>query len=139
MEIDGQCHCGRISFVATIDPQLVSVCHCTDCQTFSSSAFRISVRTNRANVRITGTPKAYAKTADSGAVRLQHFCPECGTPVFNSGPDPEAGDWVIRWGSIRQRRQLSPTRQIWCQSVLPWLGDFDHLPGSPTGWDRTAP
>ena len=28
MQIDGQCHCGQISFEAEIDPELVSVCHC---------------------------------------------------------------------------------------------------------------
>ncbi|WP_420135597.1 GFA family protein [Rhodopseudomonas sp.] len=133
MEINGQCHCGRISYVATIDPQQVGMCHCTDCQTFSSSAFRVSVRASHADVRISGTPKVYAKTADSGAVRLQHFCSDCGTPVFTSGPQPETGGWVIRWGSIRQRATLPPTRQIWCQSALPWLGELAQLPGSPAG------
>ena len=129
MKIDGQCHCGRISYVADIDPRRVSICHCRDCQTFSSSAYRVSVLTERANVRITGTPKSYAKTADSGAIRMQHFCPGCGTPIFNSGPDAEVGDWVIRWGSIRQRDQLPPTRQIWCGSGLPWIDDLAAVPG----------
>lgn len=133
MDIDGQCHCGRISYVAAIDPQRVGICHCTDCQTFSSSAFRVSVRANRADVRVAGTPKMYAKTADSGVVRLQHFCPDCGTSLFTSGAEPEASDLVIRWGSIRQRAQLPPARQIWCQSALPWLGQLEQLPGNPAG------
>ncbi|MDB5567423.1 MAG: aldehyde-activating protein [Tardiphaga sp.] len=133
MEIDGQCHCGRISYVAEIDPQRVSICHCRDCQTFSSSAYRLSVRTGRENIRITGTPKVYAKTADSGAIRLQHFCPECGTPMFTSGPDADVGDRVIRWGSIRQRAELAPMRQIWCGSAAPWIDDLEKLPGSKAG------
>jgi hypothetical protein len=112
MDIDGKCHCGGISYVAEIDPQQIGLCHCTDCQTFSSSSYRLSVRAARDNIRITGVPKTYAKTADSGAVRLQHFCPDCGTPVFTSGPDAAVGDYVIRWGSIRQRNQLGPARQI---------------------------
>jgi hypothetical protein len=40
MKIDGQCHCGMVSFEATIDPARVSVCHCTDCQTLTGSPFR---------------------------------------------------------------------------------------------------
>ncbi len=47
-------------------------------------------------------PKIYAKTGDNGRTRFQHFCGECGSPLFTSGeggPD----DWGIRWGSIRQR------------------------------------
>ncbi|MCS3977997.1 hypothetical protein M2191_002680 [Bradyrhizobium japonicum] len=32
MQIDGQCHCGQITFEAEIDLEAVSVCHCRDCR-----------------------------------------------------------------------------------------------------------
>jgi hypothetical protein len=76
-------------------------------------------------------PKIYARTGDNGHTRFQHFYPECGSPVFTSGeggPD----DWGIRWGSIRQRDQLRPRRQIWCRSAAPWINDLGGLPGRPT-------
>jgi hypothetical protein len=133
MQVDGQCHCGGISYLAEIDPQRVAICHCTDCQIFSSSAYRLSVRTGRDKVRITGTPKTYAKTAESGAVRLQHFCGDCGTPMFTSGTDVDVGDRGIRWGTIRQRNQLPPARQIWCSSAEPWVSDLTKLPGTEAG------
>src|SRR5205823_6339106 len=28
------------------------------------------------------------------------------------------------WGSIRQRDQLKPARQIWCRSAAPWINDL---------------
>ena len=40
MKIDGRCHCGCITYEAEIDPAKVMICHCTDCQTLSGSAFR---------------------------------------------------------------------------------------------------
>ena len=43
MRVDGQCHCGRVSFEADIDPQAVSVCHCTDCQALTGSPYRVTV------------------------------------------------------------------------------------------------
>jgi hypothetical protein len=43
MKIDGHCHCGRISFEAEVDPNAVTICHCTDCQTLTGSAFRANV------------------------------------------------------------------------------------------------
>ena len=39
MKVEGACHCGFISVEAEIDPKKVSICHCTDCQTISGSAF----------------------------------------------------------------------------------------------------
>jgi hypothetical protein len=132
MKIDGQCHCGMVSFEATIDPARVSVCHCTDCQTLTGSPFRVTAPTARENIRLTGeAPKIYVKVGASGNKRRQYFCPECGTPVFVSGED-DAGDWGIRWGCIRQRAELKPARQIWRRSALPWLSEVDELPGRAT-------
>ena len=132
MQIDGQCHCGRIAYEAEIDPERVSVCHCTDCQALTGSPFRVTVLCDARLVRLTrGTPKIYAKTGDNGGTRFQHFCPDCGCPLFTSG---EGGplDFGIRWGSIRQRRELKPKRQIWCRSAAPWIHALAELPGQPT-------
>ena len=40
MKIDGACHCGHITYEAEIDPEKIVICHCTDCQTLSGTAFR---------------------------------------------------------------------------------------------------
>ena len=132
MKIDGQCHCGHISYEAEIDPDRVSICHCTDCQVLTGSAFRVTVITGHENIRHTGEePKVYAKTGDSGATRLQLFCPACGTPVFTTVAGEDAGEWGIRWGTIRQRAELPPRRRIWCRSAPDWIGKIDDLPGVP--------
>jgi hypothetical protein len=39
MKIDGHCHCGQITFEAEVDPTALTICHCTDCQTLTGSAF----------------------------------------------------------------------------------------------------
>ena len=43
MKVDGACHCGAITVEGEIDPERVTICHCTDCQTSTGSAFRVSV------------------------------------------------------------------------------------------------
>lgn len=85
MKIDGQCHCGRVGYQADIDPGKVSICHCTDCQTLTGSPYRVTVICSADQVRLTsGTPKIYAKTGDNGRTRFQHFCAECGSPLFTA-------------------------------------------------------
>ena len=133
MQIDGQCHCGRIAYEAEIDPDQVSVCHCTDCQALTGSPFRVTVLCDAGQVRLTrGTPKIYAKSGDNGRTWFQRFCADCGSPLFTSGDGGGPQDWGIRWGSIRQRRELKPKRQIWCRSAAPWIHDLSELPGLPT-------
>ena len=61
MEIDGHCHCGRISFEAEVDPNAVTICHCTDCQTLTGSAFRANISAPAVRfVLRSGTPVAAA-------------------------------------------------------------------------------
>src|SRR5258708_3190187 len=133
MKIDGRCHCGNIHFEAEIDRDRVSICHCTDCQALTGSAYRVTVLTSRNAVRLTGKPpKVYVKTGDNGSRRLQYFCPDCGSPMFTGGEGPAAEDWGIRWGSIRQRRELRPKPQIWCRSAAPWVDSLGEVPSRET-------
>ena len=134
MKIDGQCHCGYVTYEAEVDPERVTICHCTDCQMLTGSPYRVSVSTLRDSIVLTGSPpKTYVKFGENGRKRLQLFCPECGSPIFTTGEGADAEQWGIRWGSIRQRRELAPKRQIWCRSALPWIAEVDGLPGKPTG------
>jgi hypothetical protein len=85
MKIDGRCHCGTIRYEAEVDPAKVVICHCRDCQTLSGSAFRTVVPTNEGTFRLlSGAPKVYVKTGDSGNRREPTFCPDCGTPIYSA-------------------------------------------------------
>jgi len=70
MNITGACHCGRITFTASVDPAAVSICHCTDCQTLSGAPWRASVACAAADFAVAGEPKVTIKVADSGARRV---------------------------------------------------------------------
>lgn len=32
MKVHGSCHCNQVRYEAEIDPALVNICHCVDCQ-----------------------------------------------------------------------------------------------------------
>ena len=128
MHIDGGCHCGNIRYEAEIDPEKVLVCHCTDCQTLSATAFRtvVLVPESRFNL-LSGDLKTYVKTADSGNKRAQVFCPECGTQLYSTSIGDEERVLGLRVGTARQRRELRPKKQIWCRSALDWIGELDSV------------
>ena len=120
MQVDGACHCGSIRFTAAVDPRKVMVCHCTDCQKLTGSAFRVVVPAPIESFVLHGEPKRYVKVAESGAKRIQAFCPECGSPVFSMALE-NATQVSLRIGSLSQRSQLSPSLQIWKRSALAWV------------------
>lgn len=128
MKIDGGCHCGQITFTAEITPDEVKICHCTDCQTLSGSAYRtIAGATAGTFELLTGQLSFYEKIADNGSIRVQAFCPNCGSPIYSSPPEGVDGFLGIRVGTITQRNQLVPTHQIWFRSAQEWTQDLSGL------------
>ena len=131
MHIDGGCHCGYIRYEAEVDPEKVSICHCTDCQTLTGTAYRVTVPAESGTFKLLGgKPKVYVKTAESGNKREQGFCPECGTPIYATSPQ-EPRQYGIRVGTVRQRGALQPQKQSWFRSALGWALNIELLPRYP--------
>jgi hypothetical protein len=135
VRIDGRCHCGYVTFEAEANPETTTICHCTDCQTMSGAPLRAVIITDPGTfVLMSGKPTEYRKIADSGNVRLQGFCPQCGTALYATSAGDEPKAYNVRLGSVRQRDQLLPRRQIFVRSQQAWLKDlasiakFDGMP-----------
>jgi hypothetical protein len=110
MKVNGSCHCGAVTIEGEADPEKVSICHCTDCQTGTGSAFRVSVPIPGESFRMTGQPANYLKTtADSGNPRIQAFCGTCGSPIYSTTPgEGRQASYMVRVGILAQRDQLTP-------------------------------
>ena len=132
MKIDGQCHCGQISFTAEVDPAAMTICHCTDCQALTGSAFRANIPTKAEDFVLRGTPASYIKTAESGRQRRHAFCGQCGAPIYSSDVENPAS-YALRVGTIRQRASFTPRRQIWRRSAMGWLDAIAAAPASDKG------
>jgi hypothetical protein len=130
MRVTGRCHCGAIAFEGEVEPDQVGICHCADCQKLTGSAFRANIAAPASGFRLlSGEPAVYIKTADSGTKRAHAFCRDCGTPIYATSPtDPQS--YSLRIGTLDQRMALTPRRQIWTASALPWSSDISALPAS---------
>ena len=129
MKIDGKCHCGYISYEAEADLAKAMICHCTDCQTLSGSAFRTVLLTRENSFKLrSGKLKIYVKTGESGTARPQSFCPKCGTPIYSTtmGKGPKVHS--LRLGTVRQRDQFVPKLQLWFRSAQHWINDIGSIP-----------
>ena len=101
MRVEGSCHCGEISYEATVDPDDVGICHCTDCEMLTGSAYRVTVPAATAHFELKkGQPRRYIEVADSGAERVHAFCPSCGSPIYSSAVD-NPGRYSLRVGCLQ--------------------------------------
>ena len=123
MHVEGRCHCGAIAYEAEVQPGTVMICHCTDCQMQTGSAFRTNIPAPAATLRILkGTPRLYTKTASSGNKRIHAFCDNCGTPIYACAAEANPATYSLRVGALDRRLELGrPVRQIWTKRRLAWL------------------
>jgi hypothetical protein len=129
MNVDGKCFCGHIKYDAEVDPKTVLICHCSDCQNHSGTAYGVVVGVINGQFHLrSGDLKFYEKIADSGNVRALAFCRECGTRIYARTPEDSSKFFGLRVGTVRQRNQLKPRAQVWCQSAQEWVGDLASIP-----------
>ncbi|ODM17687.1 hypothetical protein SI65_06475 [Aspergillus cristatus] len=99
----GICACGNVCFEYSGEPVLTALCHCTECQRWSGSAFSSNVAVPTAHFSVTkGEPKCWTRLGVvTGKEHHHFFCGDCGTSLY-SQPEAMAGVTQIKAGSLRE-------------------------------------
>lgn len=129
-KVTGACHCGQVQIQAEIDADKVFVCFCSDCQKLSGTAFRVVVPATLGSVAVQGEVAHYVKTAASGRLRAQGFCPKCGSPMY-SKTQGELDGYVLRVGVLNQAVDLKPVVKLWQSSQWAWTEKMSEIVGCP--------
>ena len=56
-KLDGSCLCGKVTYSCATEPVATAVCHCTDCQKQTGTAFSVIVAVPRDALRRGGQPR----------------------------------------------------------------------------------
>ena len=82
---DGGCQCGNIRYRLHGAPQMLYVCHCTDCQKQSASAFGMSLIVTPQQVEFLRGEAALSSwdtRGGNGDIKRCHFCLDCGMCIM---------------------------------------------------------
>jgi hypothetical protein len=123
----GGCRCGAIRYEGSVEPVLQANCHCTDCQKSTGSGYAPVFAVPKGSLAISGEPKAYTITVDSGATNTRLFCPNCGSQLFTN-VSAMADIVFIKAGSLDDPSQYQPTINIYTASAQPWDHIADDIP-----------
>jgi hypothetical protein len=100
----------------------VLTCHCSDCQTLTTSAFSLNGFVRSDTLEITqGEIKTWIRTAESGNRIPQNVCANCGVRIFTQPGEAEAPTRTLRLGTLDDTSWLRPAAAIWLKSAQPWV------------------
>ncbi len=127
----GGCACGAIRYTIKSEPLISYLCHCTECQKRTASAFGLNLQITSDNLIIDkGTPKERTRKGDSGNELTINFCGDCGTTLF-SAPHARPNIRVMYCGSLDDPAWVPVKLNIWTKSALPWVYLDPSLPDEP--------
>ncbi len=125
---EGGCQCGAVRYRVVGEPVVLAVCHCSECQRQSGSAFGMSLIVPKKSFQIlSGETKTFTRKADSGREVECVFCPECGTRVYHV-PGLPGDNLNIKPGTLDDRSWLVPAVHVWTRSKQPWVPIPEGVP-----------
>jgi hypothetical protein len=129
------CACGQFRMNLRGDPELVSSCHCQQCQRRTGALFGSTSFWRKTQiVSIEGQRTAYRRQGDSGAWLTFNFCPTCGSSVFwEHEHQPELVSVAV--GTFADPDFPPPVRTVWTETKHRWLAfpaGLPHFPRAPT-------
>jgi hypothetical protein len=133
--IDGGCLCGSVHYSSRMAPLTTAVCHCTDCQKQSGSAFSINLLLPAESFVVVGdTLASYEKAGGSGHPVRRFFCNACGSALY-AEVAVMPGVLAIKAGTLSNAASTQPGMHLWYASALPWVvvdRDLTCFEQSPT-------
>jgi hypothetical protein len=127
----GGCQCGAVRYRLRAAPLPAIICHCTECQKQTASAFGMTLPVLRRDLELlSGDLKEWRRPTDSGREQACFFCPACGTRLYHSS-SLGADYWHLKPGTLDDTSWLAPAAQVWTRSAQPWLRLAGGLPSTP--------
>ena len=119
--ISGGCLCGAVRYEGNAEPLGAGVCHCTDCQHISGSAFSVNVLVPRSSVTFKGDALAsYTHKGGSGKSLSRKFCRNCGSSLA-SEPESLPTALILKAGTLDETSWVKPAFHIWADSAQSWV------------------
>ena len=116
-----RCHCGQLEIRCTGEPRKISLCHCTDCQRRTGSAFSVAVFFSRDRVgSARGVTRTFVRESARGFPVTFHFCGACGSNVF--WEPQRLPDLVgVAIGAFADPDFPRPQQSVWTKDKHRWL------------------
>jgi hypothetical protein len=130
MTFEGGCHCGAARYIASGEPQHVSVCHCSDCRKSAGAPFVSWAAFQKADFKSSGEISVYNSSGNA----VRHFCTKCGTGLYYVNEDVLPGLVDIQTCTLDDPEQLTPALHVQYAEHLGWtekLADLQKFPRYP--------
>ncbi len=118
---EGGCVCGAVRYRLLEDPLELHVCHCTNCQALSGSAFVMTMPVQRRSLELLkGDPQLLSFETADGLAKRHRQCRDCGCCLWGE-IDGLPNVVALQAGTLDDASWFEPIAHIWTSSAQPWV------------------
>jgi hypothetical protein len=122
----GRCACGAVKFESDTDPTFIADCYCLDCQKASGGVMATFFGIPQTDFTLlSGQPRSFSYSADSGLRIDRNFCPECGSRLFSNNAGAFPGTVFVMLGSLDNAETIQPILEMYAKRRHTWLKHLD--------------
>jgi hypothetical protein len=122
--LTGACYCRAITYAVADEFEYALICHCTDCQRSTGSAFKPFGGIAATKLTVTAGGSEIAQFGDEHAHNA--FCQRCGSLLYSLVRD---GEYVhVTYGTLLDAPGRMPSAHIFVRSKASWHVIGDDLP-----------
>lgn len=132
----GGCSCGHVRYDIGAPSLALYLCHCTDCQQRTGSAFRMTM-----HVPSSGHALTQGEVIDVGSDKVGVFvCSKCSSWVYLK--NRRSSVTVFPPGTLDDTSNLRPEANVWTRSAQPWVyidPGLKNYEKQPLSWTELYP
>jgi len=122
--LTGACYCRAVTYMVTDAFEYAFICHCSDCQRTTGSAFKPFAGTGARHLTVTSGEEQLARLGDEA--NHNAFCSRCGSLLYSV---VRGGTYVhVTLGTLLEQPTIKPSAHIFVRSKAPWHVIGDALP-----------
>ncbi|KAK3064833.1 hypothetical protein LTS18_003502 [Coniosporium uncinatum] len=127
----GSCLCNSVAYSITGVDKGPVLCHCSNCQKTTGSAFANNHRFMKAKLDITKGEDKVNTYSDSNSISgntlLRHFCSQCGSPIYlENSAFKGKGLYILYTGCMDGNMQhTKPAGELFGHNRRGWFGGVE--------------
>jgi hypothetical protein len=126
--LTGACYCKAITYIVADEFEYALICHCTECQRATGSAFKPFGGIPVSKLTVTSGSTEITRLGDEQGHNA--FCQRCGSLLYSLVRE---GQYLhVTYGTLLVPPTRMPSAHIFARSKAPWHVIGDDLPQFPT-------
>jgi hypothetical protein len=133
-KLTGSCLCRASQYRINGEIRMAGNCHCNKCKKITGGPFQSFALVREEDFEFIQGEESLSTYHVSDNL-AKHFCPACGTALFNRNK-MVPGKLIVQIGTLDTPAAVTPAYNLHCENMLPWITSIGQIRSFEKGYEK---